>query len=101
LQGTSIGKIFDATGLLVILGEPGCGKTTTLLELAEEQAEWAANNPSEQIPVIFNLSTWNKSQHLVGLDGGRHEQDLQHSPKVSLHWLDKVSIFIEYDHHNY
>ena len=34
LQDRRITTIFDATGLLLILGEPGSGKTTTLLELA-------------------------------------------------------------------
>ena len=34
LKDRNISTIFDATGLLLILGEPGSGKTTTLLDLA-------------------------------------------------------------------
>jgi hypothetical protein len=34
LEDRDVGAIYDATGLLLILGEPGSGKTTTLLHLA-------------------------------------------------------------------
>jgi stage III sporulation protein SpoIIIAA len=34
LVDRDVSAIYDATGLLLILGEPGSGKTTTMLDLA-------------------------------------------------------------------
>ena len=43
---------------LLILGEPGSGKTIALLKLAERFIEKADSDPSLPIPVVFNLSSW-------------------------------------------
>ena len=54
-------EVFDEIGrALLILGEPGSGKTITMLELARELIKIAENDPMQPIPVVFNLSTWNK-----------------------------------------
>jgi hypothetical protein len=65
--GSKISDIFTETPLLLILGEPGSGKTITLLELARELIARARNDPNfaQPVPVVFNLSTWtDKQQHL-------------------------------------
>lgn len=68
-EETSILKVFDAeeiAGKLLILGEPGSGKTTTLLELAKELITRAENEASQPIPVLFTLSTWKNNKQLIG-----------------------------------
>ncbi|MBW4520913.1 MAG: NACHT domain-containing protein [Scytolyngbya sp. HA4215-MV1] len=45
-------------GKLLILGEPGAGKTTTMLELADQLLKQAEQSIDFPIPVIFNLSAW-------------------------------------------
>jgi hypothetical protein len=57
--GTKIYDVFrKANQALLILGEPGSGKTTMLLELARIALEEADQDTTEPIPVIFNLSSW-------------------------------------------
>jgi eukaryotic-like serine/threonine-protein kinase len=57
--GKKIVDVFDEMGkTLLILGAPGSGKTTTLLELARDKIKLAESDPKETIPVVFNLSSW-------------------------------------------
>jgi len=56
---TIIGQVFEqCSGRLLILGEPGAGKTTSLLDLALELVARAEEDPQEPIPVIVDLSDW-------------------------------------------
>jgi hypothetical protein len=57
--GTSILKVYrqEQDGLL-LLGEPGSGKTTLMLEAAEALLAEAESTSTLPIPVILNLSTW-------------------------------------------
>jgi hypothetical protein len=45
-------------GELLILGAPGAGKTTRLLELARALIGLAERDPRQFMPVVFNLSSW-------------------------------------------
>ncbi|MFP4576194.1 MAG: NACHT domain-containing protein, partial [Coleofasciculus sp.] len=67
-DGTKIIDIFDQIGIgrtLLILGEPGSGKTTTLLELTRDLIARAEQDINLLIPVVFNLSSWaNKRQKI-------------------------------------
>ncbi|MGK7925441.1 MAG: NACHT domain-containing NTPase [Spirulina sp.] len=60
-QGTKIEEIYDRddiNGKLLILGAPGSGKTTTLLQLAQTLVQRAEEDEKKPIPVLFNLSSW-------------------------------------------
>ncbi len=48
----------DVAYKLLILGEPGSGKTTELITLAKDLHQKAIENESYPIPVILELSTW-------------------------------------------
>lgn len=58
---TTIAEVFDNAEIsrkLLILGEPGSGKTTTLLELAKSLVERAENSATQPVPVLLSLSSW-------------------------------------------
>ena len=52
LDDRDVSAIYDATGLLLILGEPGGGKTTTLLDLARTLLERAQNDIIRSITAL-------------------------------------------------
>jgi WD40 repeat protein len=58
-HNTKIADVFEEMNqALLILGEPGSGKTTMLLELTRDTIARAETDPTQPIPVVFNLSSW-------------------------------------------
>ncbi|MDH5621709.1 MAG: NACHT domain-containing protein, partial [Gammaproteobacteria bacterium] len=58
-SGKSISDVFDdVERSVLILGQPGSGKTTTLLTLVRELLMRAERQPAQPIPVVFHLSSW-------------------------------------------
>ncbi|MCB8978823.1 MAG: NACHT domain-containing protein [Ardenticatenaceae bacterium] len=54
-----IREVFEAYGRsLLVLGEPGSGKTITLLQLAEALLIEARHDLGRPIPVVLNLASW-------------------------------------------
>jgi hypothetical protein len=53
-------EVFDTSAQLLLLGAPGSGKTTELLNLAKALVTRAESGGEKltPVPVIFNLSTW-------------------------------------------
>ena len=67
-HGTRIVEVFDRPELarqLLILGEPGAGKTTMMLELAEDLLKRAIADNTQPIPVLLNLSSWKDPQQSI------------------------------------
>ena len=72
------GVFASAQNTLLVLGEPGAGKTTTLLELARDLIKRARSSPTEPAPVVLALSTWTGTHRdfaewLVGELGLRYQ----------------------------
>ncbi|WP_318780946.1 NACHT domain-containing protein [Dendronalium phyllosphericum] len=64
----SILEVFDQeeiAGKLLILGNPGAGKTTTMLDLAKALIARAEQNADYPIPVLFNLSNWKDDKQSI------------------------------------
>lgn len=60
-SGTKVSDKFAGMGSprsLLILGEPGSGKTTALLEITRDLIAQAKLDTNQPIPVVFNLSSW-------------------------------------------
>jgi hypothetical protein len=58
-------RIYEEMGqgrTLLILGDPGAGKTIALLQLAQRLIERSEQNRSLPMPVVFNLSSWTKER---------------------------------------
>jgi eukaryotic-like serine/threonine-protein kinase len=57
-------QIFEAAGrMLLILGDPGCGKTLSLLLIVRHLLQ--RQEAEAPVPVVFNLSTWRRGNSIV------------------------------------
>lgn len=92
--GTKISDVFERVGRsLLILGEPGAGKTTTLLELAREMIDRAERDPSEKIPVVFNLSSWTDPKQTLNEWMAEEMRDnYRIQKKIAETWIENDSI---------
>jgi hypothetical protein len=87
LDDRDVSAIYDATGLLLILGEPGSGKTTTLLDLAWTLLERARDDIKERVPIVLNLSSWKKKQPLAEWISGELSEKYRVPVKIARSWL--------------
>jgi DNA polymerase III delta prime subunit len=64
---TPVADLFDQpeiAGKVLILGHPGMGKTTTLLELAQTLIQKAETDVDDPIPVLCSLNAWQRGQSI-------------------------------------
>lgn len=92
-------EIFDELGhALLILGAPGSGKTITLLELARDAIVRAEADPSQPIPVMFNLSSWaERKQTLFDWLVAELKLKYQIPKKVAQQWLKQNDLLLLLD----
>ena len=67
-EGTDATTVFAQMGVgrtLLILGEPGSGKTITLLKLAEDLLVRTETDLRQPIPVVLNLSSWARKTQTI------------------------------------
>jgi len=62
VSGSIVEQFDRLNGKLLILGDPGSGKTTTLLTLARDLLIRAEMDDQHPIPVVLNLSSWSETQ---------------------------------------
>jgi hypothetical protein len=99
--GTRILDRFDTLGegrTLLILGEPGSGKTTTLLELARNLVTRAEQDIGQLIPVVFNLSSWvSEKQNVCDWLVKELNTKYQVPKKVGQTWANKQQLLLLLD----
>lgn len=54
----SVEDALEIHSQFVLLGDPGAGKTTTLIKLRLDQAKRVLRNKDQKIPILINLSEW-------------------------------------------
>jgi hypothetical protein len=65
--GTTMAEVFDELDeTMLVLGTPGSGKTTMMLELARELLRRANTDSQHPIPVVLTLSSWALRQEPLG-----------------------------------
>ena len=91
--------VFDQLGgKLLILGEPGSGKTITLLELARDLINRAKQNRAMPIPVVFNLSSWTEARKPVTAWLVDELIDKYQIPrKIGQNWVDSNQLMLLLD----
>ena len=98
-KSTSIVNIYqELGGSFLILGDPGSGKTTTLLELTRELIKRAQKEELDGIPVVFNLSTWgiNRGSIRDWLVAELHSK-YQVPVQVGSEWVDQNELILMLD----
>ncbi len=102
-ENTHIITVFDQEGVdgrLLILGQPGAGKTTMLLELAKKLVERAENDLNEPIPILLSLSSWQNDQQSITdwivaeLNSGKYYKVRK---DITKQWLEEGEIIPLFD----
>lgn len=79
---------------LLILGVPGAGKTTRLLEITRDRLDRAETDNAEPVPVVFHLCAWwGKHETLTDWVLQELHSKYQVEPDVSEDWINSSNRF--------
>ena len=70
-------------GRLLILGEPGAGKTTELLTVTQRLVDAAIEDDTQPIPLIFELSSWEPNMPVLSWLGQQLKKSYGISSKLA------------------
>ncbi|MEL7331782.1 MAG: NACHT domain-containing protein, partial [Cyanobacteria bacterium J06560_2] len=91
----------DIGGRLLILGEPGAGKTTELLTVAQRLVDAAVEDSDKPVPLIFELSSWTPNAEILTWLGLQLQQSYGVSQKLAeplVHeWVQKNRLLLLLD----
>lgn len=100
-SGTKAIDKFDELGegrTLLILGHPGGGKTTTLLELVRDLIQRSEQDVTLPIPIVVNLSSWtDKNQQIADWLVQELNSKYQVSKKTGRTWLQCQQLLLLLD----
>ncbi|MCT7984066.1 NACHT domain-containing protein [Laspinema sp. A4] len=100
-SGTSASDIFTEMGegrTLLILGEPGSGKTTILLKITRDLINETEADLTKPIPVIFNLSSWvTKRQSIAEWLIQELNSNYQVSKSLGKCWINEQQLLLMLD----
>jgi eukaryotic-like serine/threonine-protein kinase len=100
-ENTPIITVFDQLEegrTLLILGEPGAGKTITLLQLARDLIDRAEQDETCLIPVVFNLSSWQGNPQSIAAWLIAELNSLYQVPKtIAKAWVEQQQLLLLLD----
>ncbi len=108
LFGTTLGSVLESIadiynqieidGKLLVVGQPGSGKTTELLKFATLMTEKAASLPDAPIPVLLELSAWqDDGTSLESWVARRLKQLYNIDHTIALEWLRNERLLLLFD----
>ncbi len=87
--GTRIESVFEAAGrVLLVLGEPGAGKTTMLLQLVNQLLAEAEADEGCPIPAVFGLSAYRDGRPLADWLEDQLANNYEVPRKLGRQWID-------------
>lgn len=83
---------------LLILGEAGAGKTTTLLKIAQNLVDRAEEDLKQPLPVVFSLSSWSIKQNAIASWLVEELNDrYQVSKTLARQWIEEQQLLLLLD----